>query len=243
MVPRSRLLQALIALFLFVWSSAAAQTVVLHADFDQDTVGELPATDLSGSPDGDYLATFTGGGTITVQTEYSDLVQQPVVLQRTSSSSFGIQFWLDPDLRDCQVYTVRWNSLLSQFAQFFYVNFSSPNRQTMGSVEFRSSGQMTANGSGNVLASTYAPMTAQEIEVQLDIANKTMDVMIDGVPDPNGQDLRHYQTGGNGLRFVGLSFGLLDTYTVAFDDLHVTGIGCVGVANERRSWGALKATY
>jgi hypothetical protein len=113
----------------------------------------------------------------------------------------------------------------------------------MGSVEFRGGGQMTANGSQNVLASSYAPGTPQEFQVRLDIGNKTMDVSVDGVPDPQGQDLGHIQMWGDGLRIVGLAFGMIDLYTVVFDDLHVTGEGCSSVPTTDRSWGAVKALY
>jgi len=110
-------------------------------------------------------------------------------------------------------------------------------------VEFRPDGQMTASGSWNVLTSTYTPGTPQDFEVRLDIDNETMDVSVDGVPDPTGQGLRHYQVGGDGLRSIGLAFGMTDMYTVAFDDLHVTAEGCSSVPIENRSWSSLKAVY
>lgn len=222
---------------------AAAQMVVFHSDFDLDTVGAEPATDLPGDPDGDYLALYSQGGTISVESSYLGLDQQPVVLTRQSTDSFGIQFWIDPDLEDCEVFTISWRLVLNSFVQFCYLSFQSPNNRVMGSVEFRDDGLMTANSSANVLSTTYAPGVPQLIELRLDMLNETISVAIDGVPDPQGQNLVHNQAGGDGLRLFSLAFGMLDTYSVAVDDLHVTGSECVGVPVEETSWSGIKAMY
>ncbi|HRX52602.1 MAG TPA: hypothetical protein P5571_14625, partial [Candidatus Krumholzibacteria bacterium] len=169
--------------------------------------------------------------------------QQPLVISRQAVGSLYARFLTDPDVRDCLTYIIRWDQVLDRYAGFFYIAFHSPNSKTMGSVEFRSGGQMTANGSNHVLDATYAPGTVVSIEVRLDIADGLMDVSVNGVPDPSGQDLGPVQGGGDGLKDISTGFGLVDTYTVALDNLEIVGLNCGGVANEAVSWGELKARY
>ncbi len=227
----------------FVATIAIAQTVVVHSDFNQDTIGESPASDLPGDPDGDYLGYAVDGGTIAVQASYRGLNEQPVVLTREEFGAFWIAFYVDPDLRDCEAFNISWRCVLSSYAEFCYVSYASPNQRVMGSVEFWPDGVMTANGPNTVLDATYQPQIPQLIEVRLDMVAGTVSVSVDGVPDPPAQDLSMNQTGADGLRVVNLNFGMRDNYTVALDDLHVTGDNCAGVANEATSWSAVKAMY
>jgi hypothetical protein len=224
-------------------SQACAQMVILQADFDLDTAGAAPATNLPGDPDGDTLTLFTQGGTIEVKESYGGLGQQPLLITRQSMDPVGIWFTVDPDFQDCEAFNISWRSVLNSFASFCYFGFGSPNSQVMGSVEFRSDGVMSANSSINQLATIYSPGTPQLIEVRIDILARTLSVSIDGVPDPQGQDLRHTQVGGNGLRQVSVAFGLGDMYSIAVDDMMITGENCAGVAHEAKSWSAVKAMY
>lgn len=220
-----------------------AQQVVLQANFDGDTVGQEPDKTLPGGPAGDSLRLWTSGGDITVVDHYGVMSNQPLQLHRKSLDTFGANFLVDPDFKNCGVYTIRWTSMLLTSVQFFYFNFVSPNSRVLGSVGFRPNGQMTASGSQNVLATVYTPGTPQQFEVRIDIVNQTMDVIIDGVPDPQGQGLRPVQAGGTGLIGLAPAFGMTDMYSVILDDLEVTAESCPGVATEPVSWSALKAQY
>ncbi len=228
---------------LIVATVASGQTVVLHSDFNHDTVGEVPVPDLPGDPAGDYLGYNIDGGTVTIEASYRGLDNQPAVIERQMLGSLGILHWVDPDLRDCESFDLSWRLVLDSFTEFFYMSMSSPNHYLLGSVGFRPDGVITANASGNELVTTYTPGTPQFFEVHLDMVNKEMSVMIDGVADPNGQNLRHSQVYGDGLRLVSMGFGMSDNYTLGFDDLHVVGNNCVGVATESLSWSTVKAIY
>lgn len=238
-----RTISLLLVLAVLAGGTAHAQIAVFHADFDQDTPGAPPALDPPGAPDGDYLQIYTSGGTVQVESAYGGLDSRPLVINRSTTASVGVQFWVDPDLRDCAAYDIHLRCVLDNYVGYVYLPYSSPNFQTMGALEFRPDGVMTLNGDTNVLVSTYAPMTPMEIDIHLDIVAKTTDVTIDGVPDPQGQGIGHLQTAGDGLRFFSVAYGMIDPSVLGIDDVHIVGSGCPGVGNERRSWGSLKALY
>jgi len=229
-------------LMILVTTPSFGQTVVMHADFNQDTVGEQPSTTPSGDPAGDYLHLSTTGGSISVESTFADLIDQPVIVSRTQSGSIGLQFWLDPDLRDCDVYHISWRSLVDRYVGFAYLSMSAPNYTIMSIIEYRSGGGLYARGINNPLSVGYLPNTSQFFEATVDLANGLLDISVDGQPDPQAQDI-DIGSAMDGLRFIGLSFGLSDYYAVAMDDVHITGEGCTNVPVFESSFGAMKANY
>lgn len=225
-------------------TAAQAQVVALHADFNHDTVGEMPTTDLPGDPDGDSLLRVEQGGTVRVQEAFGDMTDQPCVVTR---SVFGQEIYVsgqvDPDLRNCDWYRVTWRGLVSTNVQFFYMSFWSSNRQVLAGIAYRANGVHTVNGSQNVISVGYQPYVSQFFDMELDLTTKTLNLSIDGLPVPEAQGLQFYQVGPDGLQSISTAFGMGDLYTVAIDDLHVIADGCPGVPIEERPWGTLKAMY
>ncbi len=244
---------ALRPLIIFCWivclvalplSAAHAQVVALHADFNHDTVGEMPTTDLPGDPDGDSLVRSESGGTVRVQEAFGDMNGQPCVVTREIfARPIYVSGRVDPDLRDCSWYRVTWRGLVSANVQFFYMSFGSSNSQILASLEYRAGGVHTVNGSGNVISVGYQPNVSQFFDMELDLTTKTLNLSIDGQPVPEAQDLRFVQMGPDGLRSITTSFGMGDFYAVAIDDLHVLADGCPGVPTEEKPWGTIKALY
>jgi hypothetical protein len=233
-----------VAALVVVPSSARSQFVGLHADFDLDNVGEKPSTDPPGDPDGDSLSMSEQGGTVRVQESFGNLNNKPAVVTRTRTGySIYLAGLVDPDLRYCSSYLVSWRSLVDRSVQYFYMSFASSNNQILASVEYRSNGVHTVNSVAHQLSIGYTANVAQLFELELDVASKTLNLSIDGVPVPEAQGLSFVQIAPDGLRYIGTAFGLADLYSVAIDDLHVTASGCPGVPVERTSWGTLKGVY
>jgi len=231
-------------LMLLPGAAAGQQYVALHADFNQDVVGEMPSTDPPGEPAGDSLRRAESGGSVRVQESYGDLTDQPCVVSRTRTGySIYLRGDLDPEMWDCGWYKASWRSLVSQNVQFFYMGFYSDNSQAIASVEYRGAGAHTVNGSGNGISVGYTPMVSQFFELEMDMSSKTINLSIDGAPVPEAQGLSFIQVYPTGLRIVTTGFGMVDLYSVAIDDLHVVAEDCPSVPTVDAPWGSFKAMY
>ena len=233
-----------IALMVIAGAAHAQQHVALHADFNQDVVGEMPSTDPPGEPDGDTLRRSESGGSVRVRESYGDLTDQPCVVSRQRSGyDIYLRADLDPDMWDCSWYKASWRSLVSKPVGFFYMGFYADNRQALASLEYRGSGTHTLNGSNNVISVGFTPMVSQFFELEMDMATKTVNLSIDGAPVPDAQGTNFVQTNPDGLRIIITGFGMTDLYDVAIDDLHVIAMDCPSVPTVDQPWGSLKAMY
>ena len=243
----------------------AEETVILHADFNSDTLGEKPSTYPPGDPEGDAFGASTVGGPITVESAVADLTDQPILMKRQQIGSFGFTAYT-ADHPLCGLYQASWHSLMRQRPQFFYFSLLAHNppgeivRPVLASVIYRSAGTrryLTYNTSVSELSVSYDLDVAQLFEVTIDMVSKTTSLSIDGVPVPEVQD-RMFNQGAQwddlSLRSLGGTPGLTDTYQLAIDDVHITclpepalalaqlvGLMTLGWFSRTRRWTAATA--
>ncbi len=207
---------------------ATANEVVLHADFDLDSVGQPPTSDLPGDPEGDSISLSTAGGPITVRAEVGDLTDQPLHLDRQEGYRKTFGFRADTaDHEPCDLYEASWRSLVRQQPGLFAFTFrahSPPGSSAiplLAALEYRDGGLLTFSGSGRQLSVAYATDVAQLFEVELDMAEGTASLWIDGAAVAEAQDVAFVQGGTTNLRRFSGEPGLIDTYQLAVDDIHV----------------------
>jgi len=74
----------------------------------------------------------------------------------------------------------------------------------------------------------------------LDMQAQTVNLSIDGVPDPEAQNLSFYQSGSS-LRRLHISG--TGAFALAIDDIEIVGDGCSAVPVEPQTWGWFKTRY
>lgn len=129
----------------------SAELVACHFDFSADSVGQPPSMDPPGDPDGDSASNLGDMGTATVAASIGSLTEQPLELTRASGIGwFHFRFNLDPDMQDCDSYTVTWQSLLNDDPHFINIGVRSSSNGIMGNIEYRPDGVLSRTGSGTL---------------------------------------------------------------------------------------------
>jgi hypothetical protein len=219
---------------------AGVPIVVFQDDFDHDTVGAATTTDPPGDPAGDYLFFNGSGDSILVQSEVNDLTNQSLDLVSSGDPNFKLYATVDPEYRDCDNYTVRWRSLNHGNVVYVTVVARDTNLAVLGALEYRTMGVLSFNGSGNPLDTEWNVYIAQFFEMTLDMQAQTVNLSIDGVPDPEAQSLPFYQPGSS-LRRLHISG--TGACALAIEDIEITGDGCSAVPIEPETWGWVKTRY
>jgi len=236
------LLGAPICLFAFSASHAIAQTIAFQADFNLDTVGEEPNLDPPGEPSGDEIIISTSGGILTVMQSFGAMTDKPVVLDRRSSGSLSLQAILDPDLRSCNTYLVRWTSMLTEATNNVTIGVYSET-SLMGAMYYREGGVLVYNGLQNPLETGYAPNVPQTFELSIDIPSKTTSLSIDGYADPNSQNLPFVLLNSTEtFRRLYITLGGFDYEEFALDDIEIIVTGC-NVPTNKTTWSSVKSRY
>jgi len=239
MNPRFALLTALVALAGAVPTAQAE--LLLEATFDADEVGAPPDGTLPGGPEGDVLDFRDYGGSITVESEYGSMTDQPLVCHRYTTGFFYTHFVLPETAGECGRYLVTFDIELPTYVFFMNVTLrpgSGPGY--MGSLEYRAGGAMSYNSSANPLSVTYEPGVFQSIEIEYDRVAETSSLSIDGVPVPEAQDML---AGSAPFGRVQFSPGGTGDMRYVIDDVRIEGFDCDLVPTRTTSWGMVKALH
>lgn len=238
--PARALFSALACLLVFSASPAAAQTVAFQADFNLDTVDEEPNLDPPGEPSGDEIIISTSGGILTVQPSFGAMTDKPVVLDRRRSGSLSLQALLDPSLRSCSTYVVRWTSMLTEATGSVTIGVYSES-SLMGALYYKEDGLLEYNLVP--LEAAYTPNVPQMFELSIDIPNRKTSLSVDGLADPNAQERPFVLLNVTGtFRRLFASYGGFDNHEFAMDDIEILATDC-GLATQTRTWSAVKAPF
>lgn len=220
----------------------AAPVVVLHADFDQDTVDQMPSTDPPGEPDGDSLALYHSAGDILVRSAVGTMTNQPVELSRTGGiGGLRLTARLDPDYTNCSAYTVSFRSMVRSSVFFVYMVLRASDGLIICSLEYRAGGVLSYNTVNNDLSVGYVPDVPQFFEITVDMSSHRTSLSIDGAPIPEAQDMGFSQSADD-FATAGPTFGGQYVETMVFDDFHIEATGCTSPV-EPSTWGRVKNTY
>lgn len=240
-MPKAKLLAFLIIAFLLVPLGAHAQTLALSADFNSNTVGEKPPKDLPGDPTGDEITFSTSGGSITVQSSFGAMTDQPLVMDRTRSGVFGSTLHLRPGLENCGSYTVRWTGMAAQDTDNVRVSLNA-NLGLLVRVTYAGSGSLKLNETVPISVG-FQPNVPQTFEINVHFATKTVDLAIDGVPVPEAQDFGFYDTlFPTHLASVGFTMGGIENEEYIIDDVEVLAHDCE-VTTRSTTWSTLKSQF
>lgn len=222
---------------------ASAQVVALDADFNQNTVGEQPPTDLPGDPAGDRMTFTTSGGTVQVADAYGVMTDQPLVYHRTSLSALTIVAYVAPQYEDCNSYLIRWTSMVDQEVGFFGISFRASGNWQLAQFQYYEGFVLNMNGFQNPLSVGYAAGVPQLFELTIDLVNERTSLSIDGNPVPEAQNLPYVQANLTGT-FQSILFtgGGTEYPDFVIDDLEVIA-DCGTVAAEPITWSRLKTLY
>lgn len=227
--------------FTIVAGIATAQTMAFQNDFEHDTPGSAPAASPPGEPDADSVVLRTQGGPITVQDSWGGMSGHVLLMNRTDPGYFSVEARLDPDMWNCDNYTIRWRSACRNNVFFFACSAYAPNSQLLAGVEYREGYHLSFNGGGEV-AGGFQIDVPQAFQITLDMVAKTTSLSVDGVAIPGMQDIPQYQLLGDGLKTFFFKPGGVDDQQFVIDDIEITS-DCGGTANESKSWGAVKSLY
>jgi hypothetical protein len=228
-----------VAFMMSAMSAYPATLVACHFDFSNDSVGQPPSMDPPGIPDGDSASHLGAMGTATVLASSGSLTEQPLELQRASGIGwFHFRFNVDPDMQDCERYTVTWRSLLKDEPYFINIAARSTSAVIMGNIEYRPDGVLSRTGS-SPLSVGWAYWTDQLFEFTIDNEAHQFSVSIDGDPVPEIQDVL---ISSGSLESLSFEFGGVVASSIVVDDVHIVA-DCENVAAESTCWGSIKSWY
>lgn len=238
---KSRFTPLLALAFVVAAAPPAAAVLVLEATFDDDEVGAVPDHTLPGGPAGDALDLRYSGGSMTVETGYGSMTDQPLVCHRYTTGSFWANFVLPEEARECGSYTVSYRVELPAIV-FFLACILRPEfgGGNLGSVEYRAGGAMSFYTSGNPLSEGYSAGVSQLIEVTYDRLAGTSSLSIDGKAVPEAQDIAVGTADFHRLQF---SPGGTEDMRFVIDDVRIEAFDCDLVPTRTTSWGMVKALH
>jgi hypothetical protein len=223
---------------------ATAQTVlVARADFNTDTVGELPDASLPGDPEGDVLG-WAGQVTPTVADSAGTLLDQPVRISRSGGSGGG-RFWLNvpPSAGPCAKFLFRFRMARTTDYIWTSVIPMAPNQGTLGIMAFHSNHILTTpDGVDLPSLGTVEKDVDVLVEWEIDRVTGIQSISLDGVLVSDQLETKWKNT--LGVDFNRLSFepGSTSAQAFAIDDIEIYAIDCA-TAVEIRTWGQIKSTY
>jgi hypothetical protein len=222
---------------------AAADTTILHADFDGDTPGAPPDVMLPGPPPGDSLTLVTGGAAaVLVRNSIGTLVNQSVEMTvGDPSEQVQLHAFAAPS-PGCETVRVRWRSLArSNFVLWQFLPQGKPQR-SLAVLFFEPNGTLSYNNA--TLPLSYTVDVDCEFEILIDFAAQTTSLSVDGMPVAGSQDLPFANAAAEfeQLAVFGRAFGAPPgAVSVAIDDLTIDADCSLPVEN--RTWGSIKALY
>lgn len=218
-----------------------AQIPALRADFNSNTVGEKPPGDLPGDPAGDSVLLTTTAGTITVETGFGVMTDQPLVMNRKTTGLFATGFYVRPGLDTCGSYTMRWTGMLTEDTDNIRMNFNA-DLGLLAQLGYDGNGTLVLNGF-TALSVGFQPNVPQTFEFSFDFGTKKVSLSIDGVPVPKAQDVGFYDP-LFATRFESAVFAMsgLEYEEYIIDDVAVDAFGCE-LPTLQTSWGTLKAQF
>jgi hypothetical protein len=242
-LPKRAIAGAVFLLLLVgVQPAAGVPVVAFQNNFNHDTVGAEPNVNPPLDPAGDYMLVNPVLGSIRVRSDMGDLMDQPLEVDNASASG---QFWfrcfLDPLYQDCDTYTVRWRSLMTEGLFYVYLAVRDPSERLAAALEYRQAGALSFNGSGHPLDVGWSTNSAQLFEMTFDMTTQRVSLSVDGAPQSGAQDLSFYQSGITMLE--SLRVECAGGYDLVIDDIEIIGDGCPAAPVESTTWGRVKAGY
>lgn len=229
--------------FLLLPAVAPAQFVALNANFNQSTPGEQVPTDLPGEPDGDFVDLRTTAGTITVETDFGVMTDQPLVYKRSTLGSLSFEANLAPVFQQCDSYVITWTSMIDRETGFFGVGIKSEFSQ-MGQLQYDDEFVLNMNGFQNPLSVGYQAGVPQDFQVTIDMLGKSTSLSIDGVAVPEAQSLPFIFANTNNTFFaIQWTGGGVEDPAFVIDDILVLASDCASVPTEETSWGGIKSRF
>lgn len=235
---------ALILLIVAIVSPhAVAQVVAFQADFNDDLLGFGPNSTPPGDPDEDEISITITGGSAVVVSSTATLTDKPLLIDRQANRFAIVQAILDPDLRQCGSYAIRWRSLVNPLGPTFSCSLISPNNAAVASVGLPGDGTIFMNTPALVLSVGYSPLQDQLFEFAVDMDAQTASLSIDGAPLVEATDIPFPDPGVDGLWFLQFSGSGSDAQQYALDDILVTGFECDQVPTRKESWASVKQRF
>jgi len=221
----------------------SAQVVALHADFNQNTVGEQPPADLPGDPVGDRLTFNSAGGTIKVVDQAGPMTDQPLVYHRTSLSFLTLGAYVAPDLESCESYLIRWTRMVNKEVSFFGISFRANGNWQLAQFQYDDAFVLNMNGFQNPLSVGYQANVPQLFELTIDLVAERTSLSIDGSPVPEAQNLPFVQSNLTGtFQNILITGGGTEYPDFIIDDLEVIAT-CGSVPVNASTWGGLKIRF
>ena len=241
-IRRTSITAAVMACLLLLGTPPAngIPTVVFQDNFNHDTPGSQPGLDPPLEPPGDVLYIRDWDGSILVSSSEGDLTDQPLKITSGGNAYFRVEAFVDPDYQDCDTYTVSFRSFVAVTPFFTTVAVRDTSNRLIGSLEYRDARRLSFNGSGNQLATQWTANVGQLFEWTIDMQAMTIDLSIDGVPQPEVQGRPFYQTADS---FERLAITGTGAWVLVVDDIEIYGDGCSATAVEPVTWGRVKASY
>lgn len=221
----------------------SAQVLALDAKFDQDTVGEPPALDLPGDPEGDFLTVQTEAGSLYVADAVGAMLNQPLVIERSDFGVISVTAHLVPELITCNSYLVRWVGMVDQEVDFFEVSFRSGMDNQLGQLQYGTGLVLSMNGVQNPLSVGYQAIIPQVFALTVDLLSETTSLSIGGEPVPEAQNLPFLEVNSTGsFENIIFSGGGAEFMDFVLDDLEVFAF-CEPTATVPTTWSTLKTRY
>ncbi len=207
-------------------------TVILHADFDTDSLNLPPSAWLPREPPGDRLQLNTAAGSILVKGSIGGLTSQPVEASMTGGTGgVDVQGFVAGQPPTFGRWTASWRSLAkSGSVCFASMTFRDSSANIIAALEYRPSGILDFNDlfTATGIGVAWTADVAQNFELTVDLSAKATSLSIDGAPVATAQSMPFYQIAAANLNYMGLEIGCTTSQGYALDDMDIRAIGLGG---------------